>query len=122
MEATNTGGLLIQNAVIDNFIGTQAGTIAATGTGAVVTLQNSDVAGGILTTSSGGVIDTAGGSSNNTLDGSVTPVTITTHSTVQVTDNSTLFLNGTISNSGTILNATTGDDTDIRIAPAPRRR
>ena len=115
IEALGTSELAIQNGTITNIIGTSEGAIAAVGTSAVVSLQNADVIGGTLESSGGGVIATAGGTPSNTLDGSTTPITITADSTVQVTDNSTLFLNGAIGNSGTILDATTGDSTDLQI-------
>ena len=115
IEALGTSELAITNGAITNIIGTSEGAIAAVGTSAVVSLQNADVIGGTLESSGGGVIATAGGAPSDTLDGSATPITITADSTVQVTDNSVLFLSGAIGNSGTILNATTGDNTDIVI-------
>jgi hypothetical protein len=108
MEATSTGGLLIQNTTVNN----AGGTIAATGTGAHVDLGGGTIEGGTLTASSGGIIDTVGG--NGALDG-ITSGSITLLGTLAVENATTLYLAGTIDNTGTIAEGATVNTTTIRL-------
>ncbi len=102
LEATNpnalsqTGGLLIENTHVN---GTGGGAIQADGNS--VDLENSDIIGGTLETSNGGVINVFNGG-KSTLDGTSGAVTIHTGSTVEVDNNATLLLLGSIDNTGTI--------------------
>ncbi len=109
MEDTGTGGLVLANAV-DN----ATGTIEANGAGAHVDLAGAYVEGGTLLTAAGGSIRT--GSGNATLDG-VTVGGATVKGTLTVTDQTSLTLDGTIHNIGTIaMNAiSTSGATDLRL-------
>lgn len=125
IEAVNTGGLLVQEGTIDN----AGGTILASGTSDNVILQSALISGGTLTANNGGLIEVVYNNTTNqfsgadTLDGSATPLTITSGTTLDILDTGNLndvpilSLNGTIANSGTILNATAGHDTDIQLIP-----
>lgn len=93
MEDTGAGGLILNN-LIDN----GGGTIKAVGAGAQVDLSGADIEGGTLIAATGGTIRTVG---SNTLDG-FTVGAITTVGSVAVTDQTTLYLAGTINNTGTI--------------------
>ena len=111
MEATNTGGLVLNGGQFNNF----GGTILAAGNGNNVDLQTGAVvSGGLLNTTGGGVVQTVTGQSA-TLDGS-SQGAITNAGTFVGTNNSTTFLNGTINNTGSLLVASTGSTTDLRIA------
>ncbi|HLG89932.1 MAG TPA: choice-of-anchor D domain-containing protein [Alphaproteobacteria bacterium] len=111
LEATNTGGLVLNGGVFNN----QTGTIEAIGTGNNVYLQNSvTIAGGTVTSSGGGIVQMVAGHTA-TLDGS-TVGALTNSGTFQVTNNSTVFLDGTIKNTGTINVAAGGNSTDLRVA------
>ena len=76
LEATNTGGLVINGASINNV----GGTILATGSGSHVDLQSMGVTGGTLTAGAGAQIDLNTGD-NSTFDGS-SAVTITSGTNV----------------------------------------
>ena len=111
MEATNTGGLVLNNGQFNN----KGGTIAALGAGNNVYLQNNVVvSGGLLKTTGGGVIETDGGQTA-TLDGT-SQGGITNAGTFVGTNNSTTNLNGVINNTGSILLSSTGNTTDLHIA------
>ena len=75
-----------------------------------IALSNATINNGTLATE-GGIIDTIAGT-NSVLNG----VTISTGSTVTVTDDSTLTLKGTINNDGTLALDSTGDATDLTIS------
>ena len=109
MEDTGTGGLVLTNTV-DN----ATGTIEANGAGAHVDLAGTYVEGGTLLTAGGGKIQT--GSGNATLDG-VTVGGLTIKGTLTVNDETSLTLDGTIYNTGTIaMNAiSTSGATDMRL-------
>ena len=99
MEATSSGGLHIEDVV--NQLG--GGTILAAGSKAHVDLDKSVIIGGTLATSGGGKINTLAGS-NATILGFSTIV----DGSLNIVDNSTLFLNGLVTNEGNIsLGATT---------------
>ncbi len=103
LEATGTGGLTLQN-YVDN----AGGTILATGTGDVVTLNGADIQGGTLATTVGGQITAVSGAE---LDG-YSYGQIVSSGTVAVADNNSLYLQGTIDNTGTLLIASgTANDT-----------
>lgn len=111
LQATNTGGLLIQSTAINN----KGGTVQALVAGSHVDLSGSSIQGGILTTANGGIIQVVSG--NATLDGQ-TEGTLSNLGTVVVNDQDQLTLIGTINNTGTISQAqtsTTGS-TQLRIA------
>jgi hypothetical protein len=123
VEATNTaagnGGLEIQaNTVIDNTgvntsLVANAGKVQAVGSHAVVHLQNATIMGGTLSTTSGGVIQVDNGYGQ--LDGTASGAPVNNTGTFTLTNNNTLYLRGTINNTGVITDATTGNNTDIRI-------
>jgi fibronectin-binding autotransporter adhesin len=84
------------------------GTILSTGSGSVVNLAGagaSTITGGTLTTTSGGAMY----SDNSTLSG----LTISTGSTVTTSDNQTTTLTGIITNKGTIVLNSVGDNTNL---------
>ncbi len=111
MEATNTGGLVLNGSQFNN----KGGTIAAVGAGNNVYLQsNVVVSGGLLKTSGGGVIETVGGHAA-TLDGTSQGAINNTGSFVG-TNNSTTFLTGQINNTGSIALSAAGNLTDLRFA------
>ena len=119
IEATDTGGLLIEQSTIDNI----GGTILASGTGDSVVLVGADLAGGVLTTTNGGLIETGAypsyGASSNTLDGSTTPVTIASGSTIQVNYNGVLALDGTVEiSANSVIELTNAGDLDLNGAIA----
>jgi hypothetical protein len=101
IEATGTGGLVIQSVI------TNSGTIAAAGGN--VSLIGGTIAGGTLVASHGGAFYT----SNATLDGSA--AAIVNDAAVTINDNTTLNLLGAIDNVGTITLASSGDATDLVI-------
>ncbi|MBV9860385.1 MAG: Hint domain-containing protein, partial [Alphaproteobacteria bacterium] len=76
--------------------------------------QGAVISGGLLTTSGGGLIEVATGQSGS-LDGS-SQGAITNAGTFLVADSGALFVSGVIDNTGTINLASTGDNTDLRIA------
>ena len=108
LRATNTGGLNLTGGVVVNNAG--GGRLQANGAGAHVDLQSVTIQGGTLSTTGGGLIQTT---SVGTLDGSVTPVTISTGSTVQVNNNTTLNLKGAIDAQGVIKLNSVGNVTDL---------
>ena len=107
LEDTGPGGLVIQSAVNN-----AGGTVLSAGAGTHVDLAGGGIQGGLLTTSGGGVIQTASG--NGSLDG-ITSGIITNAGSVQVNDNTTLTLVGTINNTGTLNQNSLGSNTDVRI-------
>ncbi len=119
IEATNTtvgnGGLYLLSTTIDNSQNSNGGVIKALGVNSHVDLNADHIIGGTLTTTGGGVIQTVG--SNTSLDGTTSgaPLTISTGSTVKISDGTNLYLssvsgaNGTINNQGTIW-LTSGQD------------
>ncbi len=100
LSATNGGTLNIQNTAV-----TQAatgliladGSVTANGntTPSTVTLTNSSVSAGTLTTRNGGLLQTAGTNSLNN-------VTLSTGSTLTANDQTTTYLGGTLNNQGTV--------------------
>ncbi len=105
IESTSAGGLELLNSAIDN----AGGTIEAVGAGSHVDLNGGTVQGGTVASSAGGVIDTVG---SGALDGA-TAGALTIIGTVDVTDNTSLYLSGTINNTGSIVENAGTDTTDI---------
>ncbi len=111
LEATNAtagnGGLVLLDATIDQTGDGDSGKIEANGANAVVTIDNSTIEGGQLSTSGNGQIAIDG--TGNVFDGTTAPLTITANSVVNVGAGRTLTLasstggqGGVIDNSGTI--------------------
>src|SRR5579885_1849485 len=96
MEATGTGGLHIVDVV--NQAG--GGTLAAFGAKAHVDLDHAFVSGGTLQTTGGGVIKTVTGSDATIFSALGNLASL--HGTLDVVDQSTLFVDGLISSTGTI--------------------
>jgi len=129
LEATSTGGLIIDSklsnsktlealgtsatVLIGNAVtvsNTSAGIISASGTAAKILFDNATILGGKLqTTGSSAAIETVSGSTNNILSG----VTIAAGSLIEVTDGTELTLSGTVSNAGTIEVSATTDPTTL---------
>ncbi len=107
MEATNTGGLVLQSSVMN-----AGGTILATGAGAHVDLSTASIIGGTLSGASGGVVNVVPG--NSTLDG-LSAGALTNAATVVVEDSTSLALLGTIANTGQISEAATASTASISI-------
>lgn len=84
-----------------------SGTLNAINNGQVQLVNGSNITGGTFTTASGGVIRTVSG--NNALVSGVT-----NSGTLNVVDNSFLFLGGTLTNNGAINMQSVGNSTDIR--------
>ncbi len=110
IEATGPAGLHIQSTVAN-----QGGLIEAVGVSAVVLENSDDIIGGTLATRSGGVI-TLNNSQSGTLDGSAGSIANT--GTFQLKDNSSLAVYGTLHNTGTIVLASGGNNTNL-IAAGP---
>jgi hypothetical protein len=104
LESTSTGGLYLQSVVNNGTVG------KVTASGGNVYLQGGDIQGGTISTSGGGALVDANG---GTLDGSTHTVTNT--GTVIVNDNEALNLLGTITNKGSILLNSVGDNTVLVI-------
>ena len=111
IEATSTaignGGLLIQSTVIDNTGSNNAGIISSTGANSHVDLRSSTILGGTLATAGGGVIQEL--DQGSLLDN----VTITQSSDVLIDNNQYLYVNGTISNAGSIVLGSTNNATRL---------
>jgi hypothetical protein len=102
LEASNGGTLVLDGDTYTN----RGGTIQATGTGSVVDVQGATVNGGTLTTASGGLIQVYGNAilSNVTNTGSI-----------QVPNENSAELKGTIANKGTITLDNAGSYVDLYI-------
>jgi len=103
LEVTSTGGLFILNTGVDNSANANAGKITATGSGAHVDLQNSTITGGTLTSGAGAQIDVVA-NQNAYFDGSQpgAPISLTAGTNININNNASLYLYGSISNAGTI--------------------
>jgi large repetitive protein len=110
LEATNTGGLVLQSFVLN-----VGGTILATGAGAHVDLSNASIIGGTLSSAAGGVADVISGA--GTLDG-LSAGPLTNAATIVVEDATSLTLLGTIANTGRISDAATASTANIFIGGA----
>jgi hypothetical protein len=104
LQASGGTVLTLANATVDG----TGGAIEASGTGSAVVLDNAILNGGTLTTANGGAIESIAGQ-DGTLDG----VTISSGSTITVANASTLNLQGTIVDDGTIAVDSTGGATDL---------
>ena len=104
IEATHHGAITFDDSCVDN-----CGTIAAYGNGSVVELSDTAISGGTLATSWDGLIETVCG--NSTFD----DVTIACGSNVLVNDGTSLTLQGTIDNDGTITLAPAAYDPSLVI-------
>jgi hypothetical protein len=110
MEATAGGTLHLLNYTINN----TGGSILATGTGSVVSLDGVSISNGTLTSSSGGVIESV--NTWNSTTPTLTNLTISSGSTLDIPNNDGLnFGAGTITNSGTINLQSTGNNTELVI-------
>jgi hypothetical protein len=109
MEATNSGGLVLQSTIINT-----GGTILASGAGAVVYLNGGTVIAGTLKTAGGGVVDE---SSSGRLDG-FDYGAVTNAGSLAVLDNTSLYIDGTINNTGTISLNSVNDNTNLIIDEA----
>jgi len=105
LEATSGATLILAGGTYTN---TGAGTILATGTGSTVVLSGATIIGGTLTSSSGGQFVAEFGP---TLNG----VTVSSGTTVNLTDGQVLNLAGTMTNKGTINIESSGDSTQLAI-------
>ncbi len=106
VEETGTGGIVVDgNTTISN----GGGTIAATGTGGITLNGNATILGGILTSGTGGGFYSNGG----TLNGAASA--ITTSAAIQVDNNNSLHVLGTLINSGTITLDSTANSTGFLI-------
>lgn len=81
------------------------GVLEASSAGSIVTLDQTTVNGGALTTASGGVVETVAGDQNSALNG----VTISAGSVVKVVDGSALQLEGTITLAAARVGGTGGE-------------
>jgi hypothetical protein len=106
MEATGSGGLVIQATVNDS----AGGTLLTAGGN--IYLQGADIIGGRLTNSTGGAVTVQGGYSA-TLNGS--SQSVTNAGTVAINNQGTLSLLGNITNNGTIALQSTNQNTDLII-------
>jgi fibronectin-binding autotransporter adhesin len=103
IEATGPAGLQIQNGTLTQ---TGTGSIKAVGAGHNVNLSNETIRGGTLATSGGGVIQ----SINNA---TLSALTITAGSTIEVAGSTILDLANTITNKGTLFLNTNGYNADL---------
>jgi hypothetical protein len=111
LEATNGATLVLSSRYTGGVITNTGGTIQAVGAGSFVALESGlTITKGMLTTSGGGVIETQGGQTA-TLNG------VTNSGNYTVSDNSTTFLAGTITQvgAGTINVVSTGDSTFLKV-------
>ncbi len=107
IEDTGTGGLQI----VGTTLGNAGGTVLASGSGAIVGLNNSSIQGGTVSTASGGLIVNEG---NSSLDGySLGAVTLA--GTLALSDNTTFHLYGSIDNTGTIQVNTASNSTSTNL-------
>ena len=106
MESTNTGGLVIVSTTVSN----ASGTVAAAGGN--VYLQSGTIAGGLVTSSGGAAIVVQAGQTG-TLDGSTNALTNT--GSIDVNNQGTLAVLGSIVNDGTIALQSGNQNTDLLI-------
>ena len=102
MEATGPAGLVLRFTAI-----TGPGTIAAPVANSVVDLQSASITGGTLLDANGGVIQTIDRGSV------VNDVTVSSGSSVLVTNNNYLTFEGTLTNDGTVNLGSVGNDTEF---------
>jgi fibronectin-binding autotransporter adhesin len=110
MEATAGGTLHLLDYTITN----TTGTILATGTGSVVTLDAVTINGGTLTSSAGGIFESV--NTWNSTTPTLTGVTISAGSTLDIPNNDGLALGvGTVTNKGTINLESSSNNTELTI-------
>jgi len=97
-EATSGGDLAIYGQTVLN----TGGTILAKGAGSTVDLDSSNILGGMLKTLPGGMINGADGRLDGSITGGGGAVTIAAGTSVLISDQSDMKLNGAIVNMGTI--------------------
>jgi hypothetical protein len=116
---TDAGTLLAFNNttlnLIDDSVLATGGIIEASdalgGASSTIVLNGTKVTGGTIETTLGGAVKTAAGTTSRLSD-----VAIAAGTTINIVDNSTLALKGTITNSGTLALNSTGDPTTLAIA------
>ncbi|HEV3279633.1 MAG TPA: hypothetical protein VG860_22790, partial [Terriglobia bacterium] len=106
-----TGGGILELA--DNFTNT-GGTIEAIGTGSEVLFCNANITGGTLTDSSGGVLVSGASSLCGDYTGA-TWNTLTNTGTYQLQNGTYTYINGTITNNGSIQINSTGSFTELNV-------
>ena len=111
MEASSGGTLQLENAIA-NTNGTTNGTIEALNGGTVL-LNGATVSGGTVTTAGTGVVSAVGGSE---LDGLAH--TVTSAGNLQVPNNNTLSMTGTLNNTGTLSLNSVGNVTAVSVNSA----
>ena len=107
MEASSGGTLQLENAIA-NTNGTTNGTIEALNGGTVL-LNGSTISGGTITTAGTGVVQALNGAE---LDGSTN--TITNAGNLQVPNDNTLYMKGTLNNTGTLALNSSGNSRNCR--------
>ena len=111
LEATNTGGLVLNGGQFNN----NGGTILASGAGDNVYLQsNATISGGTLDGAGGGVVETASSQSVH-LDGA-SQGTLTIEGNYIAHDNTSTYLSGAINLTGTLQAASAGNSTNLLLA------
>jgi hypothetical protein len=117
MEATAGGTLQLDNGTYINAVGSTQGVILANG-GTVNLQAGSTIVGGTLKSENGGVIQNTGSSA--TLNGSTTTgsVTLATGTSLAVLNNTTLAIQGSIVNNGTLTLNSVGNTTALQITSA----
>jgi fibronectin-binding autotransporter adhesin len=95
IEASGGGNLAFNTVTVTN----TGGNLTANGTGSVISLSNTSVAGGSLNTVSGGVIESA---NTTTLNGSTSAGAVTINGAFTGSNNATTVLLGMITNNGAI--------------------
>ena len=116
LEATSGGTLNLNNGTYINAVGSGQGTILANG--GTVNLNNGvTIVGGTLQSENSGVIQTT---ASSTLNGSTSTgaVTIATGSSLVVSNDTVLNIQGSIVNNGNISQGSVGNATDLVVAGA----
>ena len=112
MEASSGGTLEISSTTVTNTNGTANGTIEALSGGEVL-LSGATIAGGTLTTTGTGVVVAQSGSE---LNGATN--TVTNAGTLEIPNDSSLLIAGTINNTGTIGSESSNNTTGIELNSA----
>lgn len=110
IEDTGTAGLVVLNSLVNN----AGGTIRASGTGALVTINGSTIEGGTLSGTGGGIAYLV---NSATLDGGEAGIgAVTLAGNVQLSNGQVAYLAGTIDNTGTLTLNSAGNTTELRLA------
>ncbi len=108
VEASSGGTLELLNYTVTNFSGATGGTVEAVGAGSTLELQTT-LAGGTIAASGGGTVE----SNDALLDGqALHPVTV--NGPIQILNNETLYLAGTIINNSSIVLTAAANTTALR--------